>query len=186
MTTDRFKAALAKGIAESEEADANRREAESAIRSFGEAIQMATKGTIAVYLDATSTEKGRYLSDMVAKTLGAPEIKRTQTHAIFAQVKVGATTGSTERLCIVTFAPRTYPVEIQWVNDTRICSTRDSLLDALEALTSDPDTGKKFRRLLDEGDKLVHRQKVLDDGGEIPKSASSGEAPSDDSEGGKS
>ena len=174
MTTDRFKAAFTKGIAASEEADANLHEAEQAIRSFGESIHDATGGALAVYLDTTYIEKSRYLADMVATTMGQPERKRSQTHGIFAQVQVGDTTGSSERLCIVTFAPKTYPIEVQWANDARICSTRDSLLDALEALMSDPGTGKKLRKLLAEHEKLAARlkeeqAKQAPDGASAPK-----------------
>jgi len=162
-----FKDAFERGLAASERADTLRVEAERTIAEFGRQVREATENKVSAYLDETWIEKSRRATrGVLAKLTGTPDTEGSKrTHGIFAIARAGKTSSSPEMLCVLTFSPGIYPIELHWETEVRVCHDKTELAYGLESLAEDPRIGKKFRQLIAYHAALVEAEaKALTDG----------------------
>ena len=146
---DRIKSAFRKGLEASEKSDQFRLEAEGIIAEFARDIAAESENKITITLEETWVAASqRVMSAIAASVLGPLADERKKTHGIFAQVVVGNASSSRLMLCTVTFGPGTYPIELAWESEARICHNGNELHMALVSLAEDPRTGKRFRQLI--------------------------------------
>ncbi|MBA3462847.1 MAG: hypothetical protein H0T46_23025 [Deltaproteobacteria bacterium] len=145
-----FKDAFKRGLGASQRADTLRAEAESTIADFGRQVREASGEKVHVYLDETWIEKSRkFTRGVMATMLGTSDHDGAKkTHALFARVSVGKVSGGQEVLCVLTFSPGTYPIELGWETEVRVCADKTELVYGLESMLEDPRIGKKFRGLI--------------------------------------
>lgn len=146
-----FKDAFLRGITSSDDADRLRSEALAVFKDFIEQIVEASDGKLTLYLREPFLQSaGKSMAAMAAALTGEAAMGTgAGTQAIYVEVRVGNVSGGADSIGRVTFAPSTYPIELDWERDVRMCHDRDELARGLQQLAEDPRTGKKFRVKLD-------------------------------------
>lgn len=141
-----FVESLKIGLSHAEEAQKNSEEINSVFEMLRSDIEKHTNSNVSIKF-SSSIDDGS--DDMITHAIALLNTrKRRKYTALMALNIVGRFTFEKE-LCEWENGDKGYPVTISYLNRTTECADKESLVQRLQDLLSQPDVGKKIKFLLD-------------------------------------
>lgn len=150
---DDFGSAFAEGIKAAADADNAKERFRGLVERMSIEVARRTHGEIAISMDNTVIEKAASHSNGLFANVGLqPAPHRIAALGIFASTANGVFTNKhpkqRRRICTVVLGPGTYPLQIGWEDESRMCHNDDDARRTLASVIKDARVGREFSELL--------------------------------------